>query len=154
MKNSILIFAFALAAVIMLAGCKKEAPAATGPDYTTNWVGTYNIPNPANVNGVVQVQINKVNNTTLSVILKQEQFSYIYTATTLKNVTVSANTTLATINETENIIEATDLGPYAFTGNIAINNGNLALTTNAVSVRVPVNVEYSPMNFSFTGPRV
>jgi hypothetical protein len=149
MKKLLLILGVSM---LLLSACKKEATTDSGPDITTPWVGTYNVASPDGSSGITQVQIVKATNSSVKVIVRIEQFSYIYTATTLQDVTISGNT--ATVGETQNIIEATDLGPYAFTGNIQLNDdGTVALSTSAVSVRVPVNVEYSPMIFTFQGTK-
>ena len=147
MKNLLLVLV--LASFVVLSGCNKNEPAASGPDYTVNWVGTYNGPY---MSSIQQIQIKKVDNSTVQVIVKQLQFSYVYTCTTLQNVKVSGNT--AVINEVQNIIEQTDLGPYTFNGTLQLNNGDVSLTSTAVSVRQPVNNENSPMNFSFSGKKV
>lgn len=151
MKNSLLIIG--LSVMVILSACQKEASVTSAtPDSTSKWVGTYNVANPTGNSGPTQVQITSAGNNTIKVIIRIEQFSYIYTASTLQGVTINGNT--ATINETQNIIEATDLGPYAFTGTLQLNGNTLALSANAVSVRNPVNVEYSPMNFAFSGNKV
>jgi hypothetical protein len=146
MKNLILVLV--LSSFVILSGCQKNESTASGPDYTANWVGTYDGPY---MSSIQQIQINKVNNTTVQVIVKQLQFSYVYTATTLQNVKVTGNT--AVINEVQNIIEETNLGPYTFNGTLQLNNGSVSLTSTAVSVQQPVNNENSPMNFSFTGSK-
>ena len=148
MKNLLLIFG--ISALIAMSGCKKDSP--SGPDNTSTWVGIYNVPNQAGSSGVTQIQIVKASDNTLRVILKQEQFNYLYTATTLQNVTISGNT--ATINETQNIIEQTDLGPYVFNGTIILSGNTAILSTTAVSIKNPNNAEVSPLNFSFNGPKV
>jgi hypothetical protein len=149
MKN--LLYIFIISAFVMLSGCKKDlAPAANDP--TTPWVGTYNVANPVGNNGVTQIQIIRAGNNSLRVILKMQQFSYLYTATTLQNVTISGTT--ATINETQNIIEQTDLGPYVFSGTMQISGGVAVLSSSAVSVQTPNNSDVSPLNFNFSGAKV
>lgn len=147
MKNILLILGLSMLAV--LSGCKKEAT-ATGP--ASAFVGTYVTANPVGNNGVTQVQVVQSGDNTLKVVLKVEQFSYLYTASTLQKVTVSGTT--GTISETQNIIEATDLGPYVFNGNLQINGDRLVLSTSAISVQSPNNSDVSPMNFSFSGKKI
>jgi len=147
MKNLILVLI--LSSFVILSGCKKNESAASGPDLTVNWVGTYN---GAYMAPIQQIQINKIDNSTVQIIVKQLQFSYEYTATTLQAVKITGNT--AVINEVQNIIEQTDLGPYTFNGTLQLNGNTLALTSTAVSVQKPYNNENSPMNFAFNGKKV
>lgn len=141
---------FSLLAAMFISGCQKDAPVSAN-DKASKFVGIYNVP-VNNGSGLTQIQILRVNETTLKVILKVTDASYQYTATTLQNVTVSGSNT-ATISETQNIIEATDLGPYTFSGTIMINGTNATLSSTAISIRVPYN-DNSPMNFSFSGKKV
>lgn len=148
MKNILLILG--LSALVALSACKKDTPAPTGP--SAAFLGTYNTSNPVGYHGVTQVQIVQASDNSIKVILKLEEYSYLYTATTLQNVKVAG--TSATISETQNIIEQTDLGPYVFNGTVQINGNNLVLTTSAISVQSPNNSDVSPMNFSFSGTKV
>ena len=66
MKNLILVLV--VSAFFVLSGCQKNETTAAGPDLTTSWVGTYN---GAYMAPVQQIQINKVNNNTVQVIIKQ-----------------------------------------------------------------------------------
>ena len=147
MKNILLVLGLSMMAI--LSGCKKDAP-ATGP--ASAFVGTYVTANPVSNNGVTQVQVVQASDNTLKVVIKIEQFSYLYTASTLQKVTVSGTT--GTISETQNIIEATDLGPYVFNGTVQINGDHLTLATSAISVQTPNNSDVSPMNFSFSGKKI
>lgn len=147
MKNILLILG--LSTMVVLSGCNKDAP-ISGP--ATAWAGTYNTANPVGNNGVTQVQVVAVSGTTVKIVLKTEQFSYLYTASTLQQVKVSGTT--GTINETQNIIEQTDLGPYVFSGTVQVNGTQLILSSSAISVKSPNNSEISPMNFTFQGNKV
>jgi uncharacterized protein YcfL len=148
MKNLLLLFS--LSAVMLISGCQKDTPIPTN-DPASKFVGIYNVP-VNNGSGLTQIQIVRVNDRSFKVILKITDAYYQYTATTLQNVTISGTNT-ATINETQNIIEATDLGPYVFSGTIMINGTNATLSGTAISVKVPYN-DNSPMNFSFSGKKV
>ena len=144
MKNLILVLV--LGAFVMLSGCKKDA-SSSGPDATTPWVGIYN----GSITGSPsQVVISKVNNTTIRVEIKTTQDWYLYTATTLQNVTITSNT--AAVGETENIIEFTDLGPYSFKGSLSLSGTQVTMNLTAVSLQ-HVN-ENSPQTFVFAGAKV
>ena len=148
MKN--LLLALSLSAFVLLAGCKKEAPST--PSVADQWVGIYNVPEN-NGSGLTQIQVVRSGDNSVKVVLKITQAYYQYTAATLQDVKI-AGTNTASINETQNIIEATDLGPYSFSGSIQFNNGNAVLSGTAISIRVPYNSDNSPMNFSFSGKKV
>jgi hypothetical protein len=135
---------------MFISGCQKDTPVSAN-DKASKFVGIYNVP-VNNGSGLTQIQIVRVNENSLKVILKITDAYYQYTATTLQNVTISGTNT-ATISETQNIIEATDLGPYVFSGTIMINGSNATLSGTAISVKVPYN-DNSPMNFSFSGKKV
>ncbi len=144
MKNLFLILS--LSVLVMTTGCNKTAP--TGPDSTTNWVGNYTT---GGNNGLTQIQITRVNDKTVKIIFKVIQDYYMYTATTLQNVSISGNN--ATIAESQSIIESTDLGRYTFQGTVVLNGNHVTL--NAIATNVdPTNTENSPMNFSFSGDKV
>gem|GEM_PF-2801811 len=149
MKNVVLFSVLSL--FVMLTGCSKTAPPSPN-DPTNAWVGTYNATNPVGNNGVTQVQVVRASDNSLKVILKVEQFSYLYTASTLQSVKIAGTT--GTISETQNIIEATDLGPYVFNGTMQVNGKKLILSSSAISVQSPNNSDVSPMNFNFQGTKV
>ena len=142
-----LLLVMSLSAFLLLDGCKKETTTSV-PPALAQWVGTYNGPYGSSLE---QIQINYIGNNTLEIIMKVNQFSYLYTATTLKNVTVSGNT--ATISEVENIIEETNYGPYKFNGTLSLGSNGVQLNATALSVQVPAN-ENSPMEFTFSGQKV
>jgi hypothetical protein len=142
-----LLLAAVLGAFILLAGCKKEAaPAPSGPDYTTNWVGIYNGPQWGSPS---QILVTKASNNSVHVQIKMTQDSYQYSAVTLQDVTI--NGANATVNETQNIIEFTNLGPYKFLGTISLSGNQVNMNVTAASTD-PSN-ENSPQNFAFVGSK-
>ncbi len=147
MKNTLLIFF--LSAFVMLSGCKKEAPVI--PDGAANWIGTYNASNNGSIQ---QIQINAAGNNALQVIIKINQFSYLYTASTLQNVIISGtNANAAVISEDEHIIETTDLGLYSFKGTISLSGNQVTMNAVATNLESGATSENSPMNFTFSGSR-
>jgi hypothetical protein len=143
-----LLLVMSLSVFLFLDGCKKD-PSESVPPALAKWVGIYNGPYGS---ALEQISISYAGNNTLQIVMKVNQYSYLYTATTLKDVSVSGTT--ATISEVENIIEDTNYGPYQFNGLLTLNADNtLSLSATAVSVRTPAN-ENSPMNFNFQGNKV
>jgi len=147
MKN--LFFIPVLFIFVLLSGCSKE-PAA-GPISGTNWAGVY-VADPQSASTLTQIQISNASGNALKIVLKVEQFSYVYTATTLQSVAVTSGTT-ATINENEEIIENTDLGLYAFKGTVTINGTHVTLNATATNLGSGASSENSPMNFTFSGDK-
>jgi hypothetical protein len=132
----------------MLSGCNKNAPSAS--DATTPWLGVYAA---APGNSLTQIQISKAGDHTLKIVLKINQFSYVYTATTLQSVAITGANT-GTISENEKIIESTDLGIYGFRGTILLNGTHINLNAVATNVDASTSPEFNPMNFTFSGDKV
>jgi hypothetical protein len=147
MKNVVLLSILA-AFVMIFSGCTKTAPAAN--DATTPWVGTY-AGSPGS--SLTEIQISRAGDNMLKIVLKVNQFSYIYTATTLQSVSITGSGA-ATIAEDQHIIESTDLGLYGFKGSVSLSGTHVNLTATATNLQSGASSEYNPMNFTFSGDKV
>ena len=127
--------------LLILTSCGKESYT---PDKTINWIGAY-ITTSHSDTSLLQLQISKVSNGSVNIVLRKVEFSYVYTVATLSNVSISG--TSIVIDQDQEIIEGTDQGMYHFTGTATLTGDQMALNVTATNVKSPGISQ----NFVFSG---
>jgi len=139
MKKIVLVFCVSV--FLILCGCSKPGP-------TGVWSGSY-INIYGSTDSFSSVHISYTGNNSADVVFKLYEFSYVYSAVTLHNVTLTGTT--ATFAQKQHIIETTDLGPYQITGNMSLSGNQVTLTATATNLTT--NNPGDTKNFQFTGIR-
>jgi hypothetical protein len=131
---------FCISVVLIVCGCSKPAP-------TGVWAGNYINVVGATRDSFSSVTIIYTGTNTVNAVCKIYQYGYLYTAFTLQNVTLTGTT--ATFDQTQHIIESTDLGPFLFQGNMSLTGTQLTFT--AVATDLTTHNPSDTKNFQFTG---